>query len=294
MTQIIDGRSIAKEIRTEIANDVNGLITQGITPHLSVVLVGNNPASQSYVGMKARACEEIGISSETLTYPDTLSQEDLLNVVRDLNGNPAVHGILVQLPLPDQIDENTVIMAIDPAKDVDGFHPVNVGKLAAGLTDGFAPATPSGIVELLVRSDNPPDGKHVVIVGRSNIVGKPLGMLLVQKRQGANATVTLCHSRTPDIGAYTRQADVVVAAVGRPNTITSDMVKEGVVIIDVGSNRVEDPSRKRGYRMTGDVDFENVSKAAKAITPVPGGVGPMTITMLLQNTLRAARQTLKE
>lgn len=293
MANLIDGKQIAQTMREEIARGVLALGKDGIVPHLSVVLVGENPASQSYVKMKARACEKTGIASETLEYPDTMSEEDLLAVVQRLNDDPSVHGILVQLPLPAQIDETRIIESIDPAKDVDGFHPMNIGKLAAGLTDGFAPATPAGIVELLIRSGHPPDGKHVVIVGRSNIVGKPLGMLLVQKREGANATVTLCHSRTPDIGAHTRQADILVAAVGRPDTITADMVQSGVVVVDVGSNRVDDPTRERGYRMVGDVSFEEVSRKAGAITPVPGGVGPMTITMLLKNTLKAA-QTKKE
>jgi len=290
MAKIIDGKKIAQEIRAEVAAEVSDLVKNGVRPHLSVVLVGENPASQVYVRMKAKACEEAGMSSETLTFPDSMSQDDLLDVLQGLNANHDVHGILVQLPLPSQIDENAIIPAVLPEKDVDGFHPVNVGKLASGLLDGFVPATPAGVVELLMRSGYPPQGRHVVIVGRSNLVGKPLGSLLLRKGERGNATVTFCHSRTRTLGEITKLADILVAAVGRPETITKNMVKPWVVVIDVGTNRVDDASKKRGYRLVGDVDFEGVSTVAGAITPVPGGVGPMTITMLLKNTLQAYKQ----
>ena len=288
MAVIIDGKKIALDIRLEIAQEVEKLKKQGIRPHLTAVLVGEDPPSQVYVRNKKKACEKAGISAETLTFPVKVTQNELLNVILDLNKNRDVHGILVQLPLPSQIDENTVIEAINPAKDVDGFHPINVGKLASGMLDGFVPATPAGIVELLMRSGNPPEGKHVVIVGRSNIVGKPLGLLLLRKGQEGNATVTFCHSRSQNLEHITQMADILVAAIGRPEIITKDMVKPGAVVIDVGVNRVDDPSQPKGYRLTGDVDFSEVSQIAKAITPVPGGVGPMTIAMLLRNTLTAS------
>jgi methylenetetrahydrofolate dehydrogenase (NADP+)/methenyltetrahydrofolate cyclohydrolase len=290
MVEIIDGKKISQEIREEIKQEVEQLKKQGIQPHLSVVLVGEDPASQIYVRSKGKACEKAGISSETLIFPDNLKQEELLDVVRKLNVNPDVHGILVQLPLPHQIDENLVIQTIDPSKDVDGFHPINMGKLASGIDNGFVPCTPNGILELLLRSDNPPDGKHVVIVGRSNIVGKPLGLLLLRKRKGGNATVSFCHSRTPDLSSITRTADILIAAVGSPEIIKKDMVKPDVVVIDVGMNRIKDESHPKGSRLVGDVDFSNVSTIAKAITPVPGGVGPMTITLLLKNTYLAAQK----
>ena len=290
MTVVIDGKRIAQDIRDEITAEVSELRKKDLHPHLSVVLVGENPASHVYVRMKAKACKEAGMSSETLTFPDSVSQDELLRVVHDLNKNKNVHGILVQLPLPDQIDENVILLAIAPEKDVDGFHPVNVGKLTTGMTDGFVPATPAGILELLLRSGYSPTGKHVVVVGRSNLVGKPLGLLLLRKGEGGNATVTYCHSRTKDLGQVTKLGDILVAAVGRPNTITKEMVKLGAVVIDVGTNRVEDSTKKRGYRLVGDVDFDGVSTVAEAITPVPGGVGPMTIALLLRNTLQACTQ----
>jgi methylenetetrahydrofolate dehydrogenase (NADP+)/methenyltetrahydrofolate cyclohydrolase len=289
--QIIDGKAISAEVKDSLEPRIAALKEKGIRPRLEVVLVGEDPASMTYVRMKEKACIKLGIESDTHRLPDTTTQETLLKMVKDFNADPKVHGILVQLPLPAQVDELVILEAIEPSKDVDGFAPVSLGRLLAGK-DGFAPATPSGIVELLIRSGNPPDGKRVVIVGRSNIVGKPLAALLMQKREGANATVTVCHSRTPDIGEHTRNADILVAAIGRPNFITADMVGEGVVVIDVGINRVDDPSAKRGYRLVGDVHFEEVAKKAGAITPVPGGVGPMTIAMLMSNTVTAAEKSL--
>lgn len=290
MAYIIDGKKIAQEIRQEVGSEVQKLKRRGIHPHLTVVLVGENPASQVYVRMKGKACEEVGILSETLTFPDSLTQAELLDVIHDLNDNPEIHGILVQLPLPPHIDENLILETISPDKDVDGFHPINVGKLASGQSDGFVPATPAGVLELLMRTNNPPEGKHVVIVGRSNIVGKPLGLLLLRKQKGGNATVTFCHSRTQNLGSITQKADILVAAIGRPEMIRKEMVKPGAVVIDVGVNRVEDSTRPKGYRLVGDVHFEGVSEVAKAITPVPGGVGPMTIALLLRNTLKASKR----
>jgi len=291
MAEIIDGKKISLEIREDITRQVEDLRKKGIQPHLTTVLVGENPASQSYVRGKERACKKVGISAQVETYPDSISQDELLRVVNRLNDDQRVHGILVQLPLPKQIDENCIIQTIHPSKDVDGFHPVNFGKLAAGIEDTFVPCTPAGIIELLIRSGNPPEGKHVVIVGRSNIVSKPVGFLLLRKKSTVgNATVSFCHSRTKNLGEITRQADILIAAVGQPEIIQKDMVKEGVVVIDVGVNRIEDKSRPKGYRLVGDVHFEGVSKKASAITPVPGGVGPMTITQLLRNTLKACIQ----
>lgn len=286
---LIDGKQMAEEIRAEIARDVAALAERsGIKPGLAAVLVGEDPASAIYVRNKRRACEEAGIFSETFDMPASTKQDELLAVVERLNADDRFHGILVQLPLPPQIDERAVIMTIDPDKDVDGLHPTNGGRLLEGRPR-FLPATPAGVQVMLMRTGNDPSGKHVVIVGRSNIVGKPLAALLMQKAEGANATVTVCHTGTPDIGALTRQADILVAAMGRPYAITADMVHEGAVVIDVGLNRVEDATKKTGYRLAGDVDFDAVAEKASAITPVPGGVGPMTIAMLLTNTLRAAR-----
>lgn len=286
---LIDGKQMAEEIRAEIARDVAALAERsGVKPGLAAVLVGEDPASAIYVRNKRRACEEAGIFSETFDMPASTKQDELLAVVERLNADDRFHGILVQLPLPPQIDERAVIMTIDPDKDVDGLHPTNGGRLLEGRPR-FLPATPAGVQVMLMRTGNDPSGKHVVIVGRSNIVGKPLAALLMQKAEGANATVTVCHTGTPDIGALTRQADILVAAMGRPYAITADMVHEGAVVIDVGMNRVEDATKKTGYRLAGDVDFDAVAEKASAITPVPGGVGPMTIAMLLTNTLRAAR-----
>ncbi len=288
--QIISGRDIAAEIRAELKGEVEALRNErGVTPGLATVLVGEDPASQMYVGMKNKAAAEMGIHSRQLTLPAETPEAELLGVVAGLNADPEVHGILVQLPLPGHIDEGKVIEAIDPSKDVDGFHPVSVGRLATDSGEFFAPCTPAGVVEMLVRSGHDPAGRHVVIVGRSNIVGRPLASLLLRKAPGGNATVTVCHSRTSDLGAVTRTADILVVAMGRPEMITAEMVSTGTVVIDVGTNRVDDPSREKGYRVCGDVRFDEVSEVAGAISPVPGGVGPMTITMLLANTVKSAR-----
>jgi methylenetetrahydrofolate dehydrogenase (NADP+)/methenyltetrahydrofolate cyclohydrolase len=287
--KIIDGKHIAEEIRAELKEQVDTLKEQGIVPGLGVILVGEDPASQSYVTAKERACEKIGIYSDDNRLPAETTQEELLALVDRMNADPKINGILVQLPLPGHIDEAAVLLAIDPDKDVDGFHPMNVGKMMVG-EEAFLPCTPHGVVQMLVRSGVETSGAHVVVVGRSNIVGKPVANMLLQKKEGANATVTLCHTRTKDLGYHTRQADIIIAASGWPNTITADMVREGAVVIDVGVNRVEDASRERGYRLVGDVDFEAVKEKASMITPVPGGVGPMTITMLLYNTVESARR----
>ncbi|MEK7477238.1 MAG: bifunctional methylenetetrahydrofolate dehydrogenase/methenyltetrahydrofolate cyclohydrolase FolD [Candidatus Coatesbacteria bacterium] len=286
--KIIDGTKISAEIRCELKEEVAGLKAQGVVPGLVVVLVGDDPASAVYVRNKGKACIDIGMASETITLPASTTEADVVDLVKKLNADPRWHGILVQLPLPKQIDESKIINAIDPAKDVDAFHPFNVGKILIGEPI-FMPCTPFGVQELLTRSGNDPEGKHVVICGRSNIVGKPLAAMLVQKRKGANATVTIVHTRTKDMASYTRQADILVAAAGSPRMIKADMVREGVVVIDVGTNRVDDPTHPKGWRLVGDVDFDAVKEKASAITPVPGGVGPMTITMLLKNTVKAAK-----
>mgnify|MGYP002629531540 CR=1 FL=1 len=284
----IDGKQMAIDIRAEVAEGVARLkADKNVTPGLVAVLVGDDPASAVYVRNKGIACEEAGMFSETINLPADTTQKDLQELVANLNEDERFHGVLVQLPLPPQIDERTIIQSINPNKDVDGMHPVSTGLLLEG-NPRFLPATPAGVQQMLIRTGNDPSGKHVVIVGRSNIVGKPLAALLMQKNPGANATVTVVHTGTSNIGAYTLQADIVIAAVGRANAITADMVKEGAVVIDVGINRVQDATRKSGYRLVGDVAYEEVFEKASAITPVPGGVGPMTIAMLLQNTLRAA------
>ena len=286
---VIDGKQMAEDIRSEIADETRELHNRlGVTPGLAAVLVGSDPASAVYVRNKRRACDEASMFSETFELTAETTQEELIGLVRQLNADPRFHGILVQLPLPAHIEEREVILAIDPDKDVDGMHPINGGRLLEG-SPRFLPATPAGVQQMLVRSGNDPAGKHVIIVGRSNIVGKPLSVLLVQKAPGANATVTVCHTGTRDLAALTRQADIVVAAIGRPRALTADMVADGAVVIDVGINRVDDATRKSGYRLVGDVDYDAVAEKASAITPVPGGVGPMTIAMLLTNTLRAAR-----
>ena len=287
--KIIDGKQIAADIREELTAEVFALKGKGIVPGLGVILVGADPASQSYVTAKERACEKIGIYSDDNRLSAETPQEELLALVAKMNNDPKINGILVQLPLPKHIDEAAVLLAIDPDKDVDGFHPMNVGKMMIG-EETFLPCTPNGIIQLLVRSGVETSGAHVVVVGRSNIVGKPVANMLLQKKEGANATVTLCHTRTKDVGHFTRQADIIIAASGWPNTVTADMVKEGVVVIDVGVNRVEDATRERGYRLVGDVDFEAIKEKASMITPVPGGVGPMTITMLLYNTVVSAKR----
>lgn len=286
--KIIDGKSVAASIREEAARAAAAVAAaRGSAPGLAVVLVGENPASVSYVTAKERACAECGIRSIPVRMPAESSQEEILSAVRRLGADPSVDGILVQLPLPRGIDEQAVIRAIPPEKDVDGFHPVSLGNLVIGLP-GFVPCTPAGIVELLMRSGVDPAGKHVVVVGRSNIVGKPVAALLARKGRGGNATVTLCHTATPDLGAFTRQADILVVAAGRPGTVGAGMVKPGAVVIDVGVNRVPDATKKRGYRLVGDVDFDAVAPVASMITPVPGGVGPMTIAMLMANAVKAA------
>ncbi|MBI5091701.1 MAG: bifunctional methylenetetrahydrofolate dehydrogenase/methenyltetrahydrofolate cyclohydrolase FolD [Candidatus Hydrogenedentes bacterium] len=287
--KIIDGKKIAEEIRAELKGEVEALSEQGVIPGLAVVLVGNDPASESYVRAKKKACADLGIASFDHSLPADTSEADLLALIARLNADSAVDGILVQLPLPKHINENSVINAISPDKDVDGFHPVSVGRMLIG-EPGFLPCTPHGCQQLLVRSGFDPAGKHVVVVGRSNIVGKPVAAILMQKAPGANATVTVCHSRSADLPSLTRQADILIAAIGQREFITADMVREGAVVIDVGVNRVEDASAPRGYRLVGDVAFETVSRKAAAITPVPGGVGPMTITMLMKNTIESAKR----
>ena len=287
--KIISGTQIARQVRTEVANDVQSLKDErGVAPGLAAVLIGDNPASTVYVRSKRKACEEAGIYSETFNLGQDTSQDEALELIQRLNGDDRFHGILLQLPLPPQIDEAAAIGSIDIAKDVDGLHPYSMGLLAQG-NPLFVPATPLGVQQLLLREGYDPAGKHVVVCGRSTLVGKPLAMLLANKRDGANATVTVCHTGTPDIGHFTRQADILVAAIGRARVITADMVKPGTVVIDVGINRVDDATRERGYRLDGDVDFEPVTEVAEAISPVPGGVGPMTVAMLLMNTVTAAR-----
>ena len=291
MAKIIDGQALSETMRSEIASEAAAFSSEtGVKPCLAVVLVGQDPASEVYVRMKGKAADKAGFESRQITLPDTTPEDELLGVIAGLNADPDVHGILVQLPLPKHIDSAKVLMAIDPAKDVDGFHPVNAGRLSSGDETVLAPCTPAGIIEMLIRNGYDPSGRHVVVVGRSNIVGKPVALLLLRTGRGGNATVTIAHSRTPDLGAITRQADILIAAVGRANLITKDMVRPGAVVIDVGVNRVDDAEVAKGYRLVGDMAFHEVSEVAEAITPVPGGVGPMTITMLLRNTLEAARQ----
>ena len=288
--QIISGKDIANEIRAELTTEVARLKDEaGVTPGLATVLVGDDPASQMYVGMKNKAAAAMGIHSRQITLPADTPEDELLGVVARLNADADIHGILVQSPLPDHINEGRIVEAIDPSKDVDGLHPLNVGRIATDSDDFFAPCTPAGVIEMLTRNGHDPAGKHVVVVGRSNLVGRPLSSLLMRKAPGGNATVTVCHSRTPDLGAMTRTADILVVAMGRPETITADMVASGPVVIDVGTNRVDDETREKGYRVCGDVLFDEVSEVAAAISPVPGGVGPMTITMLLSNTVKSAR-----
>ncbi len=287
--RIIDGKQVAADIRAELRDEVARLKERGVVPGLGVILVGDDPASESYVTGKGRACAEIGIFSDDNRLPAQTSQADLMRLVARMNKDPKINGILVQLPLPRHLSESEVLLAIDPAKDVDGFHPMNVGKMVVG-EKAFLPCTPHGVVQLLVRSGVKIDGAHVVIVGRSNLVGKPLANMLIQKSPTGNATVTVCHTRTNDLPHYTRQADILVAAIGRPHTITADMVKDGAVVIDVGVSRVDDATKKSGYRLAGDVDFDSVKEKASLITPVPGGVGPMTITMLLHNAVESAKR----
>jgi methylenetetrahydrofolate dehydrogenase (NADP+)/methenyltetrahydrofolate cyclohydrolase len=288
--KLIDGNAIGAAMRAELGGEIAGLKKQGITPGLAVVLVGDNPASQVYVRMKGKACDDAGLYHETINLSKATSEGELMGLLERLNANPQIHGILVQLPLPKQIGTNRVLHRIDPRKDVDGFHPENVGKVASGDPSGFRPATPYGVQQLLIRSGVETKGAHAVIVGRSNIVGRPMAALLLQDGPGGNATVTVCHSRTRGIEQHTRQGDILIVAIGKPEFVNGDMVKPGAVVIDVGVNRVDDPSKKTGYRLVGDVKFEDAKQVASAITPVPGGVGPMTITMLLYNTVQAAKQ----
>jgi methylenetetrahydrofolate dehydrogenase (NADP+)/methenyltetrahydrofolate cyclohydrolase len=285
---IIDGKAIAAQVRSEVRADSDRLNREvGLKPGLAFILVGEDPASQVYVRSKGKACAEMGFHSVTHRLGAGVEQVELLQLIRSCNGDPSIHGILVQLPLPPHIDEQTIIEAIDYRKDVDGFHPVNVGRLVVGL-DALRPCTPAGIQELLVRSGHDPSGKHVVVLGRSNIVGKPVLNILLQKQRGANAVVTVVHTGAGDIASYTREADILIAALGKPEIVRGEMLKPGCVVVDVGINRVEDRTTRTGYRIVGDVHFASASGVAAAITPVPGGVGPMTIAMLMKNTLRAA------
>jgi methylenetetrahydrofolate dehydrogenase (NADP+) / methenyltetrahydrofolate cyclohydrolase len=289
--ELIDGRAIAKKIRADVAERVKKLAAHGVKPGLAVVLVGDDPASAVYVGAKGKATEEAGMYSQTIRLPADTAQSELLARVDALNADPRIHGILVQMPLPKQIDPDTVIRRIQPTKDVDGFHPINVGKMLVGERDGFIPCTPAGIQVMLRESGVKTPGKNCVIIGRSNIVGKPMAALMVQDNPEANCTVTVCHRHTSDLAGHTREADILIVAAGRAGIVTADMVKPGAVVIDVGTNRVNDATSKTGTRLQGDVDFESVRKVASKITPVPGGVGPMTIAMLMANTVRAAEMT---
>lgn len=287
--EIIDGKYISSQIRNELSAEVASLHSKtGHTPGLAVVLVGDDPASATYVRNKGIACDEVGITSETILLPSTSNEEDVLNTIKDLNKDDRFNGILLQLPLPSGINEDSMLLTIDPNKDVDGLHPYNVGRLMQG-SPIFIPCTPAGVQELLIRSGYDPSGQHVVICGRSNIVGKPLSALLSQKLKGANATVTVCHTGTKNMQDITKLADILIVAAGRPNMIDKEMVKPNTIIIDVGINRIEDNTRKSGFRLIGDVDFNSVKDIARAITPVPGGVGPMTIAMLLKNTVQSFR-----
>jgi methylenetetrahydrofolate dehydrogenase (NADP+)/methenyltetrahydrofolate cyclohydrolase len=290
--ELIDGKAIAEAIRNEVAVEVATLAARGVVPGLTVVLVGDDAASATYVGAKEKASKAAGMQGETIRLPAATTQEELLTLIERLNSDASVHGILVQMPLPSHIDPDTVIRHIVPEKDVDGFHPVNVGKLLIGHTDGFVSCTPAGVIELLLRSGVDTRGAEAVIVGRSNIVGKPMAALLVQGRAGGDATVTVCHSRTKDLAFHTRRADILIAAIGRAEMITGDMIKPGAVVIDVGMNTKPDATKAKGTRLCGDVHFESAVEVASKITPVPGGVGPMTIAMLLRNTVRAAERAL--
>jgi len=287
--QIIDGKAIASQIHKETLIAVNKLAEKSLRPGLAVVLVGEDPASKVYVGMKVKKSEELGIYSKKIVLPENATQSEVLKVVEELNNDSKIHGILVQSPPPPQIDEEEIIRAISPLKDVDCFHPENVGKMLLGDKSGFLPCTPHGIMELLMRSGVNPEGKHAVILGRSNIVGKPMMALLMNKGSGANATVTVCHSRTTDLKSITTQADILIAAIGKAEFVKADMVKENAVVIDVGINRVEAPDTKKGYRLVGDVAFNEVAEKVSLITPVPGGVGPMTIAMLMHNAVKACK-----
>lgn len=292
-TNLIDGRAIAEQLHADTAQRIASLKSRGTQPGLAFVRVGEDPASRVYVGMKEKTCQRLGFYSETHVLPQTTSQAELLALLERLNADSRLHGILVQAPLPSHINSATVYSTVSPAKDVDGFHPVNVGKLMLGDPAGFAPCTPAGVQQLLIRSNVNTDGADIVILGRGDIVGKPMAAMLCQKSKGANATVTICHSRTRDIATHCRRADILIAAMGVPEFVTPDMVKPGAVVIDVGVNRIADASAKGGSRLVGDVEFSRVQPIAGKITPNPGGVGPMTIAMLMQNTVRAAEQTLQ-
>jgi len=292
MPKLIDGRAIAEKVYVDLRREIAELKTKGVTPGLAVVLVGDDPASRAYVRSKDKMCRELGLHSVKLELPTSTTQMELLRRVEELNDDPTIHGILVQSPPPEHIDEAAIVRALDPRKDVDGFHPENVAKLVLDDPSGFVPCTPLGVQRLLIQSKTEINGAHVVVLGRSMIVGKPLALLLMQKNANANATVTVVHSRSRDLAEVTRSADIIVAAIGRAEFVKADHVREGAVVIDVGINRVEDAEAERGYRLVGDVSFDEVSKKADAITPVPGGVGPMTIAMLMSNTVKAARQSL--
>jgi len=290
--RLISGNEVSSSIYGELRERISSLRSKGVVPGLAVVLVGEDPASQVYVRMKGKKCEELGMHSVTIVLPADTNEADLLKKVDELNNDPKIHGFLVQLPLPKHINEDKVIDAIDPRKDVDGFHPHNVGKMLIG-DPLFLPATPAGVQQMLMRSDIETAGKHVVIVGRSNIVGKPMAAMLVQKGKGADSTVTVVHSRTKDLAEHTKRADILIVAIGKARFITKDMVKEGAAVIDVGTNRINDPASEKGSRLVGDVDFDNVKEKTSAITPVPGGVGPMTICMLMANAVTAAEMSMK-
>ena len=292
MAKLIDGREIAEKVYVDLRSEIADLKKRGVTPGLAVVLVGDNPASRAYVRSKDKMCRELGLHSVKLELPATTTQAELLAQIEKLNRDPAIHGILVQSPPPEQIDEAAIVRALDPRKDVDGFHPVNVAKLAAGDPTGFVPCTPLGVQRLLIESKIEITGAHVVVLGRSMIVGKPVALLLMQKGKNADATVTVVHSRSRNLKKITRTADILIAAMGQPNFVRAEHVRDGAVIIDVGINRVEDATNERGYRLVGDVAFDEVAPKASAITPVPGGVGPMTIAMLMANTVKASRQSL--
>lgn len=292
MTNLIDGRAIAERVYVDLRREIAELKSKGITPGLAVVLVGDDPASRAYVRSKDKMSRELGLHSAKLELPESTGQVELLARVEELNRDPAIHGILVQSPPPKQIDEAAIVRALDPRKDVDGFHPLNVAKLAMGDPTGFVPCTPLGVQRLLMESKIEISGAHVVVLGRSMIVGKPVSLLLMQKARGGDATVTVVHSRSKNLEQVTRSADILIAAIGCPHFVKADHVREGAVVVDVGINRVEDKSDKRGYRLVGDVAFDEVAPRCKAITPVPGGVGPMTIAMLMSNTVKAARQSI--
>ena len=288
--QLLDGKLISTQLKVDLKNEVEQLIAAGKkVPHLAAILVGNNPASETYVASKVRSCEEVGFDSTLLRFPDTISEPDLLQQIQDLNLSKEVDGFIVQLPLPKHISEKKVLKAIDPDKDVDGFHEVNIGRLALGLP-GFVPATPKGIMEMLKYAQIETSGKHCVVLGRSHIVGMPISLLMMQNGNPGNSTVTICHSKTQNLSEITRQADILIAAIGKPNFVTADMVKENVVVVDVGINRIADSTRKSGFRLVGDVDFDSVAPKSSFITPVPGGVGLMTIACLMINTLEAAKR----